>query len=70
MRSVWKNDIIDIKSNLKVLRPGFYSVDKEILNKRISVYNGKLLLSLIVRDYMIGYKFSNFISSKKTGFRG
>lgn len=38
-----------------------------LLNRRIEFYNGKRFLSMIVRDYMVGCKLSDFFATKFTG---
>jgi ribosomal protein S19 len=66
MRSVWKNRIL-LKNTGVITRPSFYTVDSSFLNKRVLAYNGRKFFSFIVRDYMLNFKFSNFLCSKITG---
>jgi len=70
MRSKWKLNLIQTKdslSNYKILRAPKTLLSSIFTNNRVEVYNGKRMLSIIVRDYMIGKRISNFVSSKYTG---
>lgn len=70
MRSKWKLNLIKTKdslSNYKILRAPKTLLSSIFTNNRVEVYNGKRMLSIIVRDYMIGKRISNFVSSKYTG---
>lgn len=39
----------------------------ELLGKRVAVYNGKIFSSFIVKDFMLGRKFGEFVLTKKLG---
>lgn len=70
MRSKWKLNLIQTKdslSNIKILRASKVLLSPSLVNNRIEVYNGKKMLSIIVREYMTGKRLSNFVSSKYTG---
>jgi ribosomal protein S19 len=37
------------------------------LEKEFLFYNGKEFVSLLIRDYHVGYRFGQFIKTKKLG---
>nr|YP_010394055.1 ribosomal protein S19 [Peronospora belbahrii]DAZ88063.1 TPA_asm: ribosomal protein S19 [Peronospora belbahrii] len=37
----------------------------EYKNYSVSVYNGKIFINLIIKDKMIGFKFGEFINTRK-----
>lgn len=43
------------------------AVIKSLVGKRISVYDGKTFISLLIRDHHVGYRFGQFIKTKKMG---
>lgn len=76
MRSIWKFPFFTF-STLKTVD---YPTDKRIqvysksglvlpslVGKRVSVYNGKIFFSILIRNYMVGHAFGNFIYTKKGG---
>lgn len=72
MRSKWKLSLIQYGDstssfNHKLLRAPKILLGPNLVNNRVEVYNGKKMLSIIVRDYMVGRRISNFVSSKYTG---
>jgi ribosomal protein S19 len=64
---------------LKKVNPNMFSLTKTavvdrslrivkgLIGKRISIYNGKEFVSLLIRDYHVGYRFGQFIKTKKLG---
>ena len=40
----------------------------EYLNKRFNIYNGKMFINKQINESMIGYKFGEFISTRKQYF--
>lgn len=64
--------------SLKKVKPNVYSqkliifdrslrIIKNLIGKRVSIYDGKIFISLLVRDYHVGYRFGQFIKTKKMG---
>lgn len=71
MRSCWKPNLgllaPRIKTPSNVLLPIRSIPDKTLLGNRVEVYNGKNLVSLVVKNHMLNKKLSNFVSTKYTG---
>ena len=44
-------------------------ITKELVGKRVSMYNGKRFFSILVREEMLGYKISEFIKTKDFSFK-
>lgn len=65
MRSKWKIKLVS--SSLKVMNAPKVLLSNAFVNKRLEVYNGKKMLSILFRNYMINKRLSNFVSSKYTG---
>lgn len=69
------NNLLD-KKNLNSARRKFNSlkvwlknsfIPKELIGTRVLIYNGKIFISIRIRDNMIGHKFGEFIWTKKLG---
>jgi len=77
-RSLWKGPYIEpslykkllsnnLKNNLKIRnRQSFILPQFE--NKIFQIYNGKIFISLLIKENMIGHKFGEFISTRKNFF--
>lgn len=39
----------------------------DFVGLRIAIYNGKQFFSILIREEMVGYKFSEFIRTKSIG---
>jgi ribosomal protein S19 len=66
-RSKWKGPLIN-KQNLNFNNKIFSRdlvLTKFFLNKVIFVYNGKILIKILITENMIGYKAGEFISTRK-----
>lgn len=74
MRSVWKPDyfskkvlkVKDVSKPVKIYDK-FSTIPENFVNKRVLIHNGKRLISLLIRDFHVGRKFSSFIICKSTG---
>ena len=44
------------------------TITKNYLNKKVYVYNGKFFISLYIKKEMVGYKFGEFVYTKKGGY--
>lgn len=75
VRSTWKNYFIDFAliKQLKQQKKVFYiwsrrsTIIESFVNKIVFVYNGKKFDKLIITPEMIGFKFGDFIFTKKRG---
>ena len=68
-RSVWKGPFV-VSSLLKKKNcNNIYSTSTTIvprfLNKKFNIYNGHKFISILVVENMIGYKFGEFLSTRK-----
>lgn len=74
-RSLWKNVYVDSVLLYQVLRGNnsatfqtnsrASTILKEFVGKTFSVYNGKQYFILPVTNLMVGYKFGEFVHTKK-----
>lgn len=65
MRSKWKMNLFS--NSLRVINAPKVILSNNFINKRLEVYNGKKMLSILFRNYMVNKRLSNFVSSKYTG---
>lgn len=42
-------------------------ITKSLVGKRFSIYNGQNFISLLIREHHIGYRFGQFIKTKRRG---
>ena len=64
MRSTWKKFIAKVQGKDNTLLR-HASIGKELLDKRINVYNGKRYQKIFVQLDMIGYKAGDFVFTRK-----
>lgn len=57
-----ENRIVEAHTYLRGAR-----IPQKSLGKRVAVYNGKSFKSFIVKPFMIGRKFGEFVLTKKLG---
>lgn len=62
MRSSWKYSFF--KNESKSIKNHFI-ISPNCLGNTIFLYNGKKSIKLKIQQFMIGYKFGNFIRTKK-----
>lgn len=69
-RSIWKTPIIlnenFNKSNKKIkITKRNFIISPSFLNKKISIYNGKVFINVFIDKSKIGYKFGEFVYTRK-----
>ena len=69
-RSVWKTPIIlnnnFSESNKKIKITNRNSIiSSKFLNKKVSIYNGKVFVNIFIDKNKIGYKFGEFVYTRK-----
>lgn len=62
VNNVHGNRVVDAHT---YLRGAF--IPPDLLDKRVAVYNGKTFFSFIVKKFMLGRKFGEFVLTKKLG---
>ena len=69
MRSLWKYIPYSplSSSGRPYTETAKHRIHPDLLDKRLTVYNGKKFESLIVRSYMLKNKMSFFLSSRYSG---
>jgi len=55
-----------LKSSVKVFDRAAL-ITKELVGKRLSVYDGRSFISLLIREHHVNYRFGQFIKTKKMG---
>lgn len=69
-RSVWKTPIIlnekiqKFDKKIKIIKRNFI-ISSDFLNKKVSVYNGKVFVNIFIDKNKIGYKFGEFVYTRK-----
>ena len=69
-RSVWKTPIIlnedfkKFKKKIKITKRNFI-ISSSFLNKMVSIYNGKVFINVFIDKSKIGYKFGEFVYTRK-----
>lgn len=66
MRSRRKVSVIVQSSIVKVYDRAL-AIVKDLIGKRVSVYDGKMFISLLIREHHVGYRFGQFIKTKENG---
>jgi ribosomal protein S19 len=46
-----------------------YVISSELIGNRVEVYNGNKLISILIKDSMVGQKFGEFVVTRKHGLR-
>ena len=66
----YKKKIFNLKKNflkkkdLKIFKANFF-IDSSFLNKNVLIYNGNNFISLSIKSEMIGFRFGDFITTRK-----
>ena len=69
-RSIWKNSIIlnenfkDFNKKIKITNRNSI-ISSDFLNKKVSIYNGKVFINIFIDKNKIGYKFGEFVYTRK-----
>lgn len=69
MKSKWKQsfNFVITKETLHNIKTPSSVIVSAFVGLRVNIYNGRKFLSLLIRDYMVGFRFAQFISTKRTG---
>jgi ribosomal protein S19 len=70
MRSKWKGIMLygkNLKKSMNYIKLRSKYIKNDLLGKRISVYNGIIYTSFVVRKEMLGHKYGEFSITKKLG---
>nr|WGU20093.1 ribosomal protein S19 [Phytophthora sp. ML-2023a] len=60
----FKVNLLKKKQWIKIINKNL-TILPEYSNQRVSVYNGKIFVNLEINDKMIGFKFGEFINTRK-----
>lgn len=71
-RSKWKNPVVlnekieinDFKKINKITQRNVI-ISSEFLNKKVKIYNGKVFVNIFIDQPKIGYKFGEFVYTRK-----
>jgi ribosomal protein S19 len=66
MRSAKKINL-NVKLSVAKVHDRALRIIKNLLGKRVSIYDGRQFVSLLIREHHIGYRFGQFIKTKKMG---
>jgi len=69
MRSKWKGSFTELGelNNNSLVYSRRSTVLAEHVGKRISIYNGMKFVSILIKDFMVGYKLGYFVATKLLG---
>jgi len=65
IKAKWKNPYFNIKKINSKIMPRNFTILPSFVNKTFQIHNGKLFTSIIIKEEMIGYKFGEFIPTRK-----
>ena len=68
-RSSWKGPYVNHlllkdSNNIKIYSKNSMIVPR-FINKKFNIYNGKKFITILVSEDMVGYKFGEFLSTRK-----
>lgn len=70
INKIYKKKIFNLKKgllkkkDLKIFKASFF-IDSSFLNKNVLVYNGNNFIPLSIKSEMIGFRFGDFITTRK-----
>ena len=67
MRSKWKANWLILDEDISSLKSRNFLIPEIWVGKRIGGYNGLSFVSMLIKDYMVGYKIGEIILTKKLG---